>query len=101
MNHQVRRVSHDEFMRESEEWARQLKRQRRKDFVQAAFKSVWAIVVFAVLGLAATVLYQRAQALNVSAAQDMAAIAQARQSAQQAAQQERQEYQAIEAQQAQ
>ena len=89
---QVRRISHAEFMRQSEEWARQCKRQRRQHLAQAALKSVWTLVALAVLGLAATTMYQRAQALNISAAQDAAAITQARQ----AARQERQEYREME-----
>ncbi|MHB1701721.1 MAG: hypothetical protein ACYCSN_16640 [Acidobacteriaceae bacterium] len=92
---QPRQISHQQLMQESREWEAGLKRQRRRDLAQAALKSVWTLVLFAVLGLAATALYQREQGLEASTAQDVAAVT----AAKQALRQERQEWQAVEQQQ--
>ncbi|OIR02778.1 hypothetical protein GALL_152320 [mine drainage metagenome] len=96
---QPRQISCEQFMRECAEWARDMKRQRRRDLVQAAMRSVWTLVALAALGLAGTAIYKREQSLEASTAQDLAAVTAARHAARHAARQERQEWQAVEQQQ--
>ena len=96
---QPRRISPAQFMRECAEWARDMKRQRRRDLARAAMRSAWTLVALSALGLAGTALYKRELTLEASTAQDLAAVTAARHAARHAARRERQEWQAVEQQQ--
>ncbi|MDA8260652.1 MAG: hypothetical protein M0Z99_34310 [Betaproteobacteria bacterium] len=87
---QPRQISCEQFMRECAEWARDMKRQRRRDLARAAMRSVWTLVALAALALAGTAIYKREQSLEASTAQDLAAVTAARHAARQAEGQERQ-----------